>query len=138
MIILDTNVVSAVMRADAVATDWLTGLEDPRLSAVTISEIAYGLHRLPKGRRRESLEAAWRAVIDAWHDRILPITANTAEMAGVVMAQRELMGKPVGLADALIAATCLMHEADIATGNARDFDHLGLSIIDPWRADSPS
>ena len=134
MIILDTNVVSAVMRADPVATDWLTRLDDPRLSAVTISEIAYGLHRLPRGRRRASLEAAWRAVVDAWHDRILPVTANTAEMAGVVMARREQMGRPVALADALIAATCLMHDADIATANARDFEHLGLSIIDPWQA----
>lgn len=134
MIILDTNVVSAVMRADPVATDWLTRLDDPRLSAVTISEIAYGLHRLPRGRRRASLEAAWRAVVDAWHDRIIPVTASTAEMAGVVMARREQMGRPVALADALIAATCLMHEADIATAKARDFEYLGLPITDPWQA----
>jgi toxin FitB len=138
VIILDTNVVSAVMRDDPVATDWLTRVDDPRLSAVTISEIAYGLHRLPRGRRRASLEAAWRAVVDAWHDRTLPVTANTAEMAGVVMARREQMGRPVALADALIAATCLMHEADIATANGRDFEALGLSIIDPWQAQPSS
>ena len=132
MIIVDTNVLSAVMRADPVATTFLARLVDPRLSAVTMGEISYGLHRLPQGRRRECLEAAWRGVVDAWHDRILPITAGTAEMAGAVMARREGMGKPVGLADALIAATCLMHEADIATANTSDFEHLGLRIINPW------
>ena len=132
MIVVDTNVLSAVMRADPVATTFLARLVDPRLSVVTISEIAYGIHRLPPGRRRESLEAAWRAVVDVWHDRILPITAGTAEMAGVVMARREHMGRPVGLADALIAATCLMHEADIATANVPDFEHLSITSINPW------
>lgn len=132
MIIVDTNVLSAVMRADPVATTFLVRLVDPRLSAVTIGEIAYGIHRLPQGCRRECLEASWRSVVDVWHDRILPVTASTAEMAGVVMARREGMGKPVGLADALIAATCLMHDADIATANVPDFEHLGLTIINPW------
>lgn len=133
MIIVDTNVLLAVMRPDPVATAFLAELDDPRLSVVTIGEIAYGLQRLPQGRRRESLEASWRAVVDAWHNRILPITANTAEMAGAVLARRESMGRPVDLADALIAATCLMHEADIATANAPDFEHLGLTIINPWQ-----
>lgn len=132
MIVVDTNVLLAVMRADPGATTFLARLVDPRLSAVTISEIAYGIHRLPQGRRRESLEASWRAVVDVWHERILPITAGTAEMAGVVMARREGMGKPVGLADALIAATCLMYDADIATANVPDFEHLGITIMNPW------
>lgn len=132
MIVLDTNVISAVMRGDDAASNFLDQVDDPWMSVTTITEISYGLHRLPEGRRRESLDEHWRNILEAWHNRILPITPNIAGLSGAVMAQRERIGQPVALADAQIAATCLAHDAAIATGNTRDFEHLGLTIINPW------
>jgi Predicted nucleic acid-binding protein, contains PIN domain len=132
VIVLDTNVISAVMRGDDAASHFLDEVEDPWMSVTTITEIAYGLHRLPEGRRRESLDEHWRTILDAWRNRILLITSKIAGLSGAVMAQRERIGQPVGLADAQIAATCLAHDAAIATGNTRDFEHLGLTIINPW------
>lgn len=58
---------------------------------------------------------------------------HAARMAGAVSAQRRSMGRPISMADACVAGICLVHEAVLATRNTRDFEGIGLSLVDPWK-----
>lgn len=135
MILLDTNVVSELMKPTGTRMEeWLTNTPDATLtiSSVTVAEIAYGLHLLPDGRRRQHLEDGWRSVQEVWRGDILPVTEGIAELSGVLMAEQRMRGRTLDLADALIASTALVHEATLATRNTKDFEGLGIELVDPW------
>ena len=136
MIVLDTNVISeALSRSPSAAVmEWLQH-QDPsslRLTAVTVAELAYGIALLPDGARREGLATAWLGLQESWADRVLPIGADEAEVAGALLAARRRAGRPMTLADALIAGVCVTHECVLATRNARDFADTPVSLVDPW------
>jgi predicted nucleic acid-binding protein len=134
MILLDTNIVSELMkpRADERVRTWLFSLGDERLSttAITIAEIEYGLHRLPDGKRREDLGARFAQLSAAIN--VLPLDHSAATQAGHFHALRESLGLPSTASDMMIAGIASTAGARLATRNMRDFAQLPLTLIDPW------
>ncbi len=139
MIVLDTNVISELMRArpDPRVLAWVD--EQPAvevyLTAVTAAELRYGVARLATGRRKAELaERIQRTLEEEFSGRILPFDDDAATHYGDVVVDRERQGAVTSMADAEIAAICRSHSANLATRNTRDFTHTGIVVIDPWRA----
>lgn len=139
MIILDTNALSELARPvpEPRVRAWYRGQDADNLfvTAVTVAEIGYGVARLPPGRRKSELELRLDVLVHRlFVDRVLPFDQAAAERYGGLVASRERSGRPIDTADAQIAAICLHHGASLATRNVRDFDELGLDVVDPWEA----
>ena len=136
MIVLDTNVVSELMKPtpDAAVRDWLARLGDTPLTttAVTIAEIEYGLQRLPSGRRRDGLYASFNAFAEAL--TVLPLDEVAAREAGRLRAKRHALGLSAQASDMMIAGTAIAAAAALATRNVKDFESLPIELLDPWRA----
>jgi predicted nucleic acid-binding protein len=138
MIILDTNVVSALMlrEPDAAVVSWLDrqAAESVWITSITVFEIRFGLALLPSGRRRRGLaEAFARTVEEDFEGRVLPFEEESARHAAELGAKRRLAGRPIDFRDVEIAGIAASKEAALATGNIRDFGGLGIDVIDPWR-----
>jgi predicted nucleic acid-binding protein len=137
VIVLDTNVLSAVMRAspDPSVVVWLDRqpAESVWTTAVTVFEIRLGLQLLPDSRLRVQLENAFqRALQDGLQHRILPFDPAAADAAAVLAARRQQLGRPVDLRDTMIAAIAIARRAPVATRNTRHFADLDVPVIDPW------
>lgn len=138
MILLDTNVLSALMRSEPQAgvVDWLDAQPSESIwtTSVTVFEIRTGLERLPSSRRRQHLEAAFERVLNEDLDRrVLAFDVPAADAAGAVVIRRQRAGKPVEIRDAQIAGIALARKATVATRNIRHFRDLGVRLVDPWR-----
>ncbi len=136
MILLDTDVISAVMRPVPVRTvlDWLDGEETASLylTAISIAEIRYGLRILPDGKRRRDLEDRFeRFVARGFERRILAFDEKAARFYGELMGHRKEIGRPMSILDGQIAAIARANRFAVATGNVRDFEHCGLEILEP-------
>lgn len=137
MIVLDTNVLSELMRpapAGAVLR-WIEQQadEDLFISAITMAEILHGIARLPEGKRKQHLAVqALEMFEEDFADHILPFDADAAAAYAQLVTAREQSGKPVALADAQIAAICRSQQAGLATRNIKDFAETGVEIINPW------
>lgn len=135
--LLDTNVVSEWVKpepARSVVT-WLAEVDedDVFLSVISIAELRRGIELLAAGRRRQRLEK-WLSedLADRFHGRILAIDVLVADAWGRITARAARAGRTVGSMDALFAATAEVHGLALATRNTKDFDHLGVSLFDPW------
>lgn len=138
MIVLDTNVVSELMRpkGDPRVVAWADALpaDDLYLTAVTVAELRYGVQRLPDGQRRSDLAERLRRILaEGFAGRILPFDDDAAAEYAHVVVSREQRGLRTTMADAQIAAICRHRAAGLATRNTRDFAHTGVRVIDPWR-----
>ena len=138
MIVLDTNVVSELMRPspDTAVVTWLRQQARGSLvtTAITVAEIRFGLARLPVGRRAIELRQLADEVLGAFPAQVLPFDTAAAELYGDIAAARERDGRPVDALDAQIAAISRAHSASLATRNIRDFVGTGVELLDPWRA----
>jgi predicted nucleic acid-binding protein len=135
VIVLDTNVVSELARPtpDATVVSWVDAQVELAIAATALAELRFGVARLPEGRRKTALEAAIdQFVADDLGGMVLPFDAACAGAYGLIVAGRERTGRPIGIADAQIAATCMVHEAALATRNLRDFHAAGIELVDPW------
>lgn len=136
MIILDTNVVSVLMGTspDVHVAAWLSRQDAGSiyLTAVTRAEVRYGIARLPTGRRRDVYQQAADRLFDSQLDHTLVFDAGAADAYGRIVAERELRGRPIGLADAQIAAIAQVHQASVASRDTGGFDLTGISVIDPF------
>ena len=137
MILLDTNVLSALMRSEpeAIVVDWLDAQPSESIwtTSVTVSEIRTGLELLPSSRRRRHLEAAFERVLNEDLDqRVLAFDVAAADAAGALVARRQRAGKAVEMRDAQIAGIALARKAPVATRNVRHFTDLGVRLVDPW------
>jgi predicted nucleic acid-binding protein len=137
VIILDTNVLSALMRqpADRVVVDWLD--KQPRTSvwtsSITVLEIRYGLHILVAGKKRTTLMAAFEKLVgESMEGRIAAFDAPAAERAGDLMAVRHKKGRPGDLRDTMIAGIAMARHATLATRNTSHFGDLPVSVVNPW------
>ncbi|MBI4724478.1 MAG: type II toxin-antitoxin system VapC family toxin [Rhodomicrobium sp.] len=138
MIILDTNVLSEVMKpvpAPATAS-WMARQTagDLYTTAVTEAEILLGVALLPDGRRKQGLEAGARRVFGLFTSRILPFDTSAAQVFAEIVAERRRTGRPIGSFDAQIAAIARSRGMALATRNGPDFISIGVTVIDPWRA----
>lgn len=136
MIILDTNVVSELMRPEPApqVASWVRDRDrrELRTTAITLAEIRYGIARLPDGRRKQVLLAAADDIFSTFADQILPVDATAAEQYAVIASNRKRAGKPIASFGALIAGVCRSQSAALATRNVADFEGAGIEIIDPW------
>jgi hypothetical protein len=137
VIVLDTNVVSELMRPvpNPAVLAWVDAQSDRDLwlCSVVVSELLYGLARLPMGSRRAQLTQAFEAMLaEDFAGRVLAFDLPAAVVYADLLSTREQQGQPLAMADAQIAATCLAHGARLATRNVRDFEGLGLSWVNPW------
>ncbi len=138
MIVLDTNVLSELMRASPAPAviSWLG--QQPALelctTAVSVAEIRYGLARLPRGRRRSQLSKGADEVFQAFADQVLPFDAEAARDYADIVIERDRAGLPISGFDAQIAAICRSQGARLATRNTADFAALGLDLTDPFQS----
>lgn len=137
MIVLDTNVVSEMMRAvpDAKVMQWMNAqaADELWLNSIVVSELLFGVARLPAGARRQQLTRAVQATIDQdFADRIAPFGLEAAVAYAQIASSCEAKGRPIDMADAQIAAICVVHDAALATRNTKHFEGLGLKLINPW------
>ena len=137
MIVLDTNVISELMRAtpDRGVVEFLDRLDRRvvRTTAISVAEIRLGIARLPRGRRRTLLaKFADELFATILWGKILPFDEGAATTCAHIEARRSERGRPIALADALIAGICLQHGATLATRNVKDFESTGTRLVDPW------
>jgi predicted nucleic acid-binding protein len=139
VIVLDTNVLSALMRTspEAVVVEWLDrqSADSVWLTSVTVFEARFGLALLPKGRRRRALERAFdRVLTEDLSSRVLAFDEIAAVMAAQLAADRQRAGRVVDLRDTLIAGIAQARRATIATRNTRHFEGLDVPVVDPWHS----
>src|SRR5215471_8130860 len=139
MIVLDTNVVSAMMRRDVDTTvrDWLDRLppESIWVTTITIFEVRLGIGLLVKGRKRQLLEDHFvQSIAEDFEGRVLDLDRTAAEAAASLCAQRRLRGRPIEMRDTMIAGIVVSRRAELATRNVRHFDDLEIAVVDPWAA----
>jgi len=137
MIVLDTNVISELMRREPNprVMGWIADqpIASVFTTTLTQAEIFYGLALLPEGRRRDDLLAAARLMFDIdLTGRVLPFDTDAALLYPEIAAARKRGGKPIGQIDAQIAAVVRSRGARLATRNVRDFVGCGIAVVDPW------
>lgn len=137
MIVLDTNVLSALMRRepDQRVVGWLDA--QPRtsvwLTSVTVLEIRYGLQILPLGKRRSLLIKSFETLLTGQlSGRVAPFDAAAAQRAADLMAARRQKGRPGDLRDTMIAGIVLTSHATLATRNIAHFEDLSVPLANPW------
>jgi len=132
-VLLDTNIVSELWRKrpDPGVLAFVGALERYEISALVLHELAYGVERAPAESRNRLrvFMSAWRAQIGA---AILPVDAAIADSAGRLRASAQERGRILHVEDAIIAATALARGATLATRNVRDFDGLGVGLVNPF------
>ena len=142
MFILDTNVVSELMRPapDPAIASWVAerATSSLFLTAVTEAELRFGLAVMPPGKRRDGLAAGLERMLETgFANRILPFDSAAARAyAGIAAARRRRgrLGRPAGQADCQIAAIARSRGIAVATRNVRDFEEMGIDVFNPWDA----
>jgi len=142
VIILDTIVISELTRRvpEPGVVLWLDSLsaDEVGTTAVTAAELLYGVARMPAGRRKTELTAAVRGLLgEDFRGRVLPFDEPCASRYADIVCGRQTLGRPIGVADAQIAAICRTAEATLATRNTDDFSGTGIDLINPWKPDQP-
>jgi predicted nucleic acid-binding protein len=137
VIILDTNVLSALMRTDPDrgVVAWLDRQpsESVWITSITVFEAHLGLRLLPKGKRQQRLEAAFVRLLDEELERrVLDFDGAAALEAASLAADRQKRGRPVDMRDTQIAGIALSRHATLATRNVRHFADLNVPVTDPW------
>ena len=135
--LLDTNVPSEIMGVNPSpkVTSWMDchARHTLYLSAVTIGEIRKGISLLQLGARRSRMEEIFETRVLTWFTgRILPVTTQVAQRWGDLDARRQLIGRPIHPADGMIAATAMEYKFTLVTRNTKDFEELGLPLLNPW------
>jgi predicted nucleic acid-binding protein len=135
VIILDTNVLSEPLRArpNQAVLGWLAAIvENTVLTSVSVGEILTGARRLPPGRRREGLMVAIETTLTTFADQVLTYDESAARCYAQLQELRRAAGHPLSVEDGMIAAICRVRGATLATRNTRDFEGLGVELLNPW------
>jgi predicted nucleic acid-binding protein len=137
VIVLDTNVISELSRRvpDPGVLSWLDSLavSDVATTAITAAELRYGVARLPDGHRKRELTVMVEGVLtEDFHGRVLPFDERSSVQYADIVTGRERIGRPIGVADAQIAAVCRDLNAILATRNTAEFEEMGIELINPW------
>ncbi|MGB0878836.1 MAG: type II toxin-antitoxin system VapC family toxin [Mycobacterium sp.] len=137
MILLDTNVLSALMQAtpDPVVVEWLDNepAESMWTTSITVFEIHTGINLLERGRRRSQLERSFTQLLkDDLNGRVQVFDQAAALTAGTIAAEQQRNGRPVEIRDVQIAGIAASRRAVLATRNTRHFETTGIDLINPW------
>ncbi|MGO8122063.1 type II toxin-antitoxin system VapC family toxin [Rhizobium ruizarguesonis] len=136
-LLLDTNVLSEVTRPrpDAHVLQWLDDLDEDRafISVVSIAEIRRGVALMERGRKRDAL-AEWLAqdLPQRFEQRVIPVDQAVAITWGDLMGLAKRSGRGLSSMGGLIAATAIAQDLTLATRNIKDFESLGIELVDPW------
>lgn len=136
-LLLDTNVLSEVTKArpETRVLEWMAKLDEDRtfISVISIAEIRRGVAMMESGRKRDAL-AEWLAsdLPQRFEGRVIPVDEAVATAWGDLMGLAKRSGRGLSSMDGLIAATAIGHDLTLATRNTKDFDGLGIRLIDPW------
>ena len=141
MIVLDTNVLSALMQRvpEPRVVIWLDEQPDTSvwITSITLFEARFGLALLPKGKRRQSLDTAFDQLLaDDLEGRVLEFDRAAAEAAALLAAERQRAGRPVDIRDTQIAGIVVARHARLATRNIKHFSDLGARVVNPWEPGS--
>jgi hypothetical protein len=137
MIILDTNIVSELMRPapERMVLQWFSSqaAEDLHVTAVTTAEILYGIELISSSRRRDVVRAAAEKMFgDVFADRILSFEDRAARAFSQIASSRRRQAKSMSGVDAQIAAIARVHGATLATRNTYVFEGCGVKLVNPW------
>jgi toxin FitB len=135
--LVDTNVPSELVRSrpEPRIETWLSAqnLDTLFMSAVSFGELRKGITLLSPGKRKAELESWMESDLSLlFSGRILSVTRSIAERWGILDAKRQLAGRPLNMADGLLAATALEHDLTLVTRNVKHFDQLGVTVFNPW------
>lgn len=138
MIIVDTNVVSELMKSEPSlkVQSWVRDrdLRELKMTAITVAEILYGIERLPDGKRKSAIRRDAQDVFSHFADEILALDAAAAPLYAEIVDRHDRLGAPISGYDAQIAAICRAHSAPLATRNTKDFENSGVQVLNPWTA----
>lgn len=139
MILLDTNVVSELMRPspDPAVETWVAeqAAASLFLSAISEAELRYGVAMMPPSKRREAIAAEIEGILtEDFAGRVLPFDSEAARAYAAIAADRRAAGRPTSQSDCQIAAIARARGAVVATRNVGDFEGCGIGLIDPWNA----
>jgi predicted nucleic acid-binding protein len=139
MIVLDTNVISALMRKEPEkpVVKWLDGQPAASvwITAITVMEIRFGLQIMPKGRRQDGLIRSFELMLKSMIEgRIASFHAEAGSHAAELMARRKRIGRPAEVRDTMIAGIVLANRATLATRNVQHFEDLAVTVINPWES----
>ena len=137
MLVLDTNVVSELMREhpNPEVLRWVDDQPTGNLfvTSVTEAEVRTGIAILPEGDRRRGLAAAAERLFSVlFSERILPFDSDAARTYAILAAKRRVAGRPISQADCQIAAIARCRGASVVTRNVPDFEESGFAVINPW------
>ena len=137
MIILDTNVLSALMQQqpDAVAVNWLDAqpTDEIWVTSITLFEARYGLALLPESQRKTLLQERFDQLVRIdLANRVVVFDVRAANLAAHLAAERKNRGRPVDMRDTFIAGIAIAQGATLATRNTRHFEDLSTPVINPW------
>jgi predicted nucleic acid-binding protein len=137
MILLDTNVLSEMMkiRPDPNVVAWLDAQPGSELviCSVSVAEILYGIARMPNGKRKDLLAVGADTLFNKlFAGSILPFDADAAVHYAALVSASEAKGRAADMADGQIAAIARLNSAKVATRNTRDFEELGVTLVNPW------
>lgn len=137
MIVLDTNVLSEILRPvpEPRVLDWMRGQFRSSLFTTTVTrgELFYGICLLPEGQRRQRLQEAAHAIFDEdFAGQVLSFDNESADAYAEIASSRKLIGHPISQFDAMIAAITRSRGANLATRNSKDFTDCGIDVINPF------
>ena len=137
MIILDTNVLSELLRPEPAkqVERWLSAQDGSKVYFTTVgeAELRHGVAILPAGKRRNVLTTAIEGLLDEdFRDRVLPFDRAAARAYATIAAARRAAGRPISQFDCQIAAIARAHKATVATRNNSDYEGCGVELVDPW------
>jgi toxin FitB len=137
MVLLDTNVVSEMMRPEAspIVLKWFSRQRAQEVygSSVSLAEVFYGIELLPAGKRRHDLlEGAEKMFSKVLAGRVFVFEEEAAHAFARIASARRKAGRPIAELDAQIAAIAYVHGATLATRNTSDFEGCGVRLVNPW------
>ena len=137
MIVLDTNVLSELMKAapERSVVEWMSTQAPSSVftTSITEAEVLHGIELLPPGKKRDAIRAAAQAMFATdFAGRVLPFASSAAPAYARIAAERRRRGRPISHFDAQIAAIALSERAALATRNVADFADSGINVVDPW------
>ena len=135
--LIDTNVISEFTKVEpnAKVVRWFEMIEPDILfvSVVTLGEIRLGIETMPESKRRSDLDRWLQQGVPIWfQSNLLPVTKSVADLWGRLTVAARRRGVQVDTADGLIAATAFEHGLSLVTRNVKDFDGLGIEVVNPW------
>ena len=139
MSVLDTNAASEPMRPtpDRAVAVWRAqwSVEELFLTAISDAELRYGVMIMPTGRQRALPDASMDRRLDiGFGERIPPFDSAEARTYAAIASSRRRAGRPISETDCRIAAISRARDGALATRNLRDFEGMGVNVVDPWSA----